>query len=159
MQGQDGIAALYAPNAPHTWEAKTFLPSASPQTEAVQVPFSWPTLIVGMRPSLVVVPPSSPGVLIAPTLEDIEVQIDVNSQNFITNASGIGTLAGDRDGNFISLPSIGVQVPRLMSLLIDGDNPMIRFIFRWARGQNVYFDTKIRLAIFGRRAQSKPSSK
>jgi len=155
MQDQDGVAALHAPNAPHTWEAKAFLPGASPQTEQIQIPFSWPTRIVGMRPSIVVITPAVPGVLIAPTMEDIEVQIDINSQNYYTNASGVGTNAGDRDGNFVSLPSIGVQVPRLMSLNVNGDNPIMRFIFRWVRGSNVYFDCKVRVALFGRKLERK----
>lgn len=162
-QGQDGIAARFVANAPHTWEAKAFLASGKTTSDTPRVDLTSSYLIVGMRPSIVVVPPGSPGstvavvgTLVAPTLEDIEMSLDINSGTLITSASGQSTLAGDKDGSFVSLPSVDTSNGvRLMNLRMDGDNPSLKFTFRWVRGPTIYFDAIVRVALFAARIPKK----
>jgi hypothetical protein len=87
--------------------------------------------VVGMRPSLSVIQPIADG-LIIPTLDDIQVAIDINETEHLTSLDGQATTASTkRGGNFVSLAAIGVQVPRLFGLKLVSPQPEIGMTFRW----------------------------
>lgn len=131
--------------ATHTWEARTILRYASGITEQIKIPFPFKCIIVGMRPSLTALGGSG----VAPTTEDIDVSLDINTGNFITNASGQSTVAGDRDGSYVTLAAMGINA-RLLMLTMDGDNPQMAITFRSPRGPSVYQDTLTKLTLFAR---------
>lgn len=137
--------ALQVGVASHTWEARTVLRYAAGVSETIKIPFSYKCLIVGMYPSLIALGGSG----VAPTLDQLDVSLDLNSGNFLTSASGQSAIAGDRDGSFVTLAALS-STARLMLLQMDGDNPQLAITFRSPRGPNIYQDTLVKLTLFAR---------
>lgn len=143
------FVALHAPMAPETWEIRTALPGSSPTSDRVPLDFPRAVEIVGMYPSIV----STGGSGIAATLNDVDVQIELDAEHRITTSKGLsGTPQnGTGSGNsFVTLAAMGIQTPRLHALRLEAARPQLAATFAWKRGANVYQDAIIALAIFGR---------
>lgn len=146
-----GFGALVAPIAPMTWEQRVLLTGAAPQSERIPFKFPYAMEIVGMMGILEST--GAPGGAVLPTLNSVDVQIDVNNQNFATSLEGVSTSVpgATRGGSFVSLAAVSIQAPRLTSLLLTSPAPEVGATFRWKRGAGVYQDTLISLALFVRR--------
>lgn len=127
---EDGFVALTAPNAPFTWEVRTLLLNTAQSTNRVKFAFPWKTNLVGIYPHISIVRPI--GALAIPTLDDIDVQVDINNQAYLTGLEGLSTAVGVGGNNSVTLASLGVQLPRLMALALVGESkPDLGFTFRW----------------------------
>lgn len=130
----EGFVALTAPKSPWTWEVRTTLPSNS-TGGSNRVPFQFPYAVnvVGLRPSVVAVKPLAAGAgQVIPTLEDIDVLLDVNNTARLTGNDGATTGGGAGANGFVTLGSIGIQTPRILGLEVEGDaRPELGFTFRW----------------------------
>lgn len=140
--------ALSAPVAPLTWEHRALLLGTSAQTERIPFPVPGRCEIVGAFASVEQV--GTVGVV--PTLTSVDVLVDVNSQAWQTRSEGQQTAVSvNRGDQFVTLAAIHVAAPRLLGLVIDGENPVVGVTFRWKRGPGVYTDAMIALAFFVRR--------
>lgn len=146
-----GFGALVAPIAPMTWEQRVLLLGANAQSERIAFRMPYAMEIVGMMGILEST--GAPGGAIVPTLNSVDVQIDINNQNFATSLEGVSTSVpgATRGGSFVSLAAVSIQAPRLTSLLLTSPAPEVGATFRWKRGAGVYQDTLISLALFVRR--------
>lgn len=128
---EEGYTTLTAPNATRTWEVKATLANNVAESNIARFVFPWRTNVVGLYPSISVIRPAGGAPLVVPTLDDIEVMIDINNQARLTG-NGNTSQVGAGGNNFVTLASIGVFVPRLMALAIVGDSkPLLDFTFRW----------------------------
>lgn len=145
------FGALNAPISPYTWEQRIILPTATAVTSRINFRLPFAVEIVGMIPTLEDVQVAAGGVI--PTLNSIDVQIDLNSNEFLTTANGVTTSAtpGQTGGTFVSLSTIALLSPRNFGVRLIAPNPDIGFTFRWKRGANVYRDTLIGVALLCRR--------
>jgi hypothetical protein len=160
----NSFAALHAPLAELTWEARTVLLGASDQTERVYVDFpgSFNTEIVGFYATLSPKPGAAAG-LIVPKLDDIDVRLDINQQHHLTSTpKGLAFTPANtaRDTTYVSLTSIHVNAPRLIGLQIEGANPQVGFAFRWkwppTPGASAFYtDTMISMSCFVRHLREK----
>jgi hypothetical protein len=163
FQSLDGAYfAEMAPVTPWTWEQRTILPGDELTSDRVPFRFPYAVEILGMRG--VAIPITTTGAVLAPAvdpssvtgdaLDILDVKIDINAQNFITNANGISTPGGPNDGNFVTISSLNIQAPRLHALKLDGESPDIGFTFRWSAGlltfPSVWADTMIKMAMYVR---------
>ena len=160
----DGFhTALTAPNAPYSWENRVILLGAQALSERINFPFPQNMNLTGMNPTLVdlgvVAPTFVPGNVL-PGLNDIDCQVDINNENFLTSLEGISSpVAGaTRGGTFVTLASIGILVPRIVGLILESKTPQIGMTFRWKRGVGVYRDTVISVTMFVRRPSRMISS-
>lgn len=125
------FVANHSPVAPLTWEEQALLHFDDVESERTKFNFPYRMEVVGMRPSLSVIQPITTG-MIVPTLDDIQVAIDINEAEHLTSLDGQATTASTkRGGNFVSLAAIGVQVPRLFGLKLVSPQPELGMTFRW----------------------------
>lgn len=149
--GFDGMmVALHAPVAMQTWEARANLLGAAnpPLTTRVPMVFPRPVEVVGMLP-IVVATSANPG-LVVPTVNDVDVSIDINSNAYLSSGSGVSSPAGGTTGQFITLANFSVLTPRLLMMRLTAPKPDIGFTFRWKRGTGVYQDALISVGVFAR---------
>lgn len=139
------IAALHAPVASETWEARATMLGGQQTSDRVPMRIPYESVIVGFYPT--VVPFGGAGVV--PTLDDIDVAIDIDNKETITSAQGF-TVPGStvRDGSFVTLGAMGVQTPRLIWLVLDRISNDLGVVYRWKRGAGVYQDAIVSLAFF-----------
>jgi hypothetical protein len=156
--------ALVSPNAPYSWENRVIVPSAAAAGLSERIAYKFPQNmdVVGFNPILtdlgVVAPSFVPGNIMS-ALTDWDVAIDINNENLLTNLEGVSTsVGGTRGGNFISLQSIGILVPRLFALKLISMAPEIGMTFRSKRGANVFRDVMISVTMFVRRKDNRPSA-
>lgn len=147
---EGSTAALEAPCAPYTWEERVELAGANAESQRVAIQFPHAVEIVGMYAS--VVPITNTAGLRVPTLDDVDVSLDLNNTKFQTNAQGVSVPGGPLGGNFVTLTSLTVLVPRTLRWRILGVNPNVGIQFRWKLGTGVYQDSLIALAFLWRDA-------
>lgn len=164
LKSLDGMhTALTSPNAPYNWENRVILLSAAPQSNRITFKFPQNMDVVGFNPVLCdlgVIAPSFVPPNVLPSLSDLDVSIDINNENVLTNLSGVSSsvVGASLDGTFISLQSIGILVPRLFALKLQSMAPEIGMTFRSKRGPNVFRDVMISVTMFCRRQDNRPSA-
>jgi len=144
----DGFAAESAPVAPYRWEQRIQFLGSQLQSNREQFVFPFGVEVLGYIPTIVSLD-TPPGAL-APTIDDIDVAIDVNQQQYVTNANGVTTPGGTQGGNFITLRTIQILDAALFRLQIVGVNPVMGFTLRWKRGANIYQDAIVGIGIVAR---------
>lgn len=154
--------ALVAPNSPYSWENRVIVPVAAGLAERIAYKFPQNMDVVGFNPVLtdlgVVAPSFVPGNVLS-SQNDWDVAIDINNENILTNLEGVSTsVGGTRGGQFISLASVGILVPRLFALKLISMAPEIGMTFRSKRGANVFRDVMISVTMFVRRKDNRPSA-
>lgn len=145
------FGALNAPIAPFTWEQRAILLAADSQSERINFRLPFAVEIVGIKPTLCDLEPSSDNAL--PTANDIDIALDINSSEYLTTTNGVSTAAGGRGGVFVTLSTIDVQAPRLFGLRLQYANPDLGFQFRWKNfnaDTPVYRNTLIGVALYCR---------
>lgn len=145
----DSFEAQHAPLAEYTWEIRTAFPSgATAQNDrTARIPLKFPheCMVVGFIPTIVSA--AAAGGLIVPTLDDVDVAIDINNKLKITNAQALTTAAGETVAdNFTTLSTIGILAPRLWGLRLKARVPEIGFQFRWKRGGAFYTNSIVTIA-------------
>ncbi len=138
--------ALIAPMAPFTWETRVILPGATTISPRQPLIFPRPVDIVGFYPS-VIATTNTVG-LITPSLNDIDISIDTNSDQYFSAGSGVANAAGGAAGAFVTLAAIGVQVPILKAIKLHNAQPDLGMTFRWKRGPGFYQDCFISVAVY-----------
>jgi hypothetical protein len=158
--------AMSVPIAPETWEARTLflggVIGGNGFSERVQLDVPYPVMIVGCFASLSVLT-TGPGGAVVPTLSDIDVTLDLNLHEYMTDIQGTttatNTAAGGtptRDGTFVTLAALSsttTQGMRLLGWVIPYRTAQIGTTFRWKRGPGVFFDTIVSLSYFARPLQ------
>lgn len=139
---KDFFAALHAPVAPHTEEARVDLDSAGTESERVAFRWARPVRILGLYASLVITGTGQTD----PTLDDILCLLDVHDETLYTRRSKVpgGGVTGQQ---YVTLSSLVVAVPRLLNIEILTDAPELGMRFRWEDGVS-YNDTRIKVACF-----------
>lgn len=149
----EGIVALHAPASPMTWEVVSVLRGSTLQGPRVPFRFPRPVELVGFLPTILPILPASGGGTV-PTTDSIAVQIDTDNQNYLTSGDGISTNVGGTAGPFVTLTSVGVQVPRVVGYKLRNPTPDIGFTFRWKLDPGstpfVFRDVIIGLAMYAR---------
>jgi hypothetical protein len=142
------FAALHAPISVQRWEEQVLLHKTDPESDGVTFVFPYEMMIVGMRPSLSVIQPIQQGDVV-PTLDDIQVSINVNETELLTKMGkdSLATSGGIRGGNFITLASVGVQVPCLFGMKLTAPKPNIEMTFRWKQ-ESTFKDTLIAVTMY-----------
>lgn len=141
------VAALHAPVASETWEARAIMLGAQQTSERVPMRIPYESVIVGFYPTVISL--GTPGAMIKATLDDVDVAIDVDNKEVITSAQGYTTPGSTgRDGSFVTLGSLGVQTPRLIWLVLDRISNDLGVTYRWKRGPGVYENAIVSLGFF-----------
>ena len=150
----NGWVTQVAPNAPLTWELGVQLLGSEQTSERQILRLPMACEIVGFFPTIEVL---TTGGAITPTISSIDVAIDVNNEEYKTNAQGsvLPPSAGGqtKDGTFVSLGAISVMAPRLLGLRFTNDQAArtdLGMTFRWKQAANTYKDTIVRVAAFAR---------
>lgn len=161
---EEGFTALTSPNSPYTWEQRIILRGTQPDSGRQAFRFPFAVDIVGFVPRIVSILPLN-GALLTATLDDVDVQIDLNNQNKITNSNGVTTPAGQgvTSSSFVNLASISVQTPRLFGLRLAGTNPEVGFTLRWTQpppspAAPYYNDVLVKVGIYAYEWCETPSS-
>lgn len=150
------FGARNAPIAPMTWEQQVLLPGAAIVSERVAFRFPYAMEIVGLYASVVPLLPAAGGAAV-PTLDDLQVQLDLNNTNQLTTLEGVSTAApgAARGGTFVTLGALHINPSRLLGLKLRSPNPEVGATFRWKQGGGpiapVYRDSLVALAMFVRR--------
>jgi hypothetical protein len=154
---QGAFGALHAPIAPMSWEARTLFQGASAVSERIQLDIPFPCMIVGTFASLSVL---TTGGAITPTTSDIDVTIDLNSHEYMTNVQGTVTpvVGGQlqRDSTFVTLAAVSTgssQGARLMGWVIPYRTAQLGVTYRWKQGATIFKDTHVGLCFYARALQ------
>jgi hypothetical protein len=154
---QGAFGALHAPIAPMSWEARTLFQGASVVSERIQLDIPFPCMIVGTFASLSIL---TTGGATVPTTSDIDVTIDLNSHEYMTQVQGTVTpIVGgqlQRDSTFCTLAAVSTgstQGARLMGWVIPYRTAQLGITYRWKQGANVYKDTHVGLCFYARALQ------
>ncbi len=153
--------ALSVPIAPETWEARTiFLGGAAAgnfTSERIQIDVPYPVMIVGMYASLSVL---TTGNATTPTLNDIDVTLDLNKKEYMTDLQGNSTATSTagggtptRDGTWVTLAAMSTnnqQGGRLLGWILPFKTAQIGITFKWTQGPGIYKDTIVKLALYVR---------
>ena len=152
------FGATAAPIAPETWEARTQFLSTSAISERIQLDVPYPCMIVGCYAS---VEPLAGAAGVVPTANSIDVTIDLNLHEYLTQVQGTttpivgGTLT--RDGTYVTLASLSTNQSngaRLMGWVIPYRTAQIGVTFRWKQGAGVYASSHVGLAFYARELQT-----
>jgi hypothetical protein len=146
------FAAEHAPIAPLSWEERVLLSGDGNPSERVAFKFPQSMEIVGM---FCFVETVTNGNLVVPTLTSVDVAIDINNQNNLTQLDGITTSApgATRGGNFVTLAGLHVNAPRLQGLKLWGPAPEFGATFRYKQGtpqSHFYEDAMVGLQLYVR---------
>lgn len=146
----EGIVALHAPMSPLTYESSALLQGSVQASNRIPFRFPWPVEIVGFFPTLVT-PVTEDG--ITPGIDDIRVQIDIDSNNYMTSGDGLSIPGnpGGTPGPFVTLSAMSVLVPRLVGYKLRTATPDIGFTYAWKQAAGTYSTTMISMAIFARK--------
>lgn len=149
----DGMfGALNAPIAVLTFEQRVRLNTPDVQSPRASFKFPFACEIVGF---FFGVTDLTTGAGVPLPLNDLDVSVDINNQNYLTNASGVTATGG---GTFVQVNSLQSSIAnRLIRLQLVGTSPDVGFTFRALRGAGVYLDTMIKASMFVRRMVQKPS--
>jgi hypothetical protein len=147
----ESFSVLCSGKAPLSWEERVLMLSADTQSERVAFKFPYAMEVVGMFPVISRVLPVGGG-LVVPTEMDIDVQIDINNQNMLTNLEGVSTAAAGatRGGNFVTLAGLSSAIAnRLVALKLESPSPELGMVFRWKQA-SVYADSIVGVQLFVR---------
>jgi hypothetical protein len=129
---------LTAPEAPETWEAIGLLAGAQAESQAVQLIFPKPVVIVAMycavRNATTAAGPH-------PTVDDVQVQITIDKKEKITAAESLDSQSTASDLGFVTMGAMSILAPRLIRRRIESPNPNVQFVWRWKQGANVWPDS------------------
>lgn len=127
------FGAEHAPIAPLSWEERVLLSGDGKQSERVAFKFPQAMEIVGM---FAFVETTTDTGLVIPTLTSVDVYLDINNQNNLTQLDGVTTSApgATRGGNFVTLAGLHVNAPRLMGLKLWGPAPEFGATFKYKQG-------------------------
>jgi len=145
----DGYATNTSPVAPWRAEVRMLLLGLEQNTtQRVPIEFPWPVIVVGMRP--VVRPVLPVGALTVPTVDDIDVAMDVNQTTQLNLSQGVTAPAG---ATFLTLGSIGVQQNVLQGMALKDPRPSLGFQCRWtqlapAAGPALFTDAFIKITCY-----------
>lgn len=145
---ENSFVAQHAPVSEYTFEGAALLPSAAQTSERILLSWVEPTEIIGFYPTLVV--PVGVVGLRMPTLDEVQVQLDLEDGRTYLTRSSSASVASAKQGNFCSISSIGIQAPRLFALRLTGVKPELGVTFRWKLGANIHPDTIVTLTAFCR---------
>lgn len=152
---QGAFGALHAPIAPLTWEARTLFLSATATSERIALDIPFPCMFVG---AYVWAEPINGASGVVPTTNSIDVTIDLNVHEYMTNTQGTTTPTPTstpaRDGTFTTLASLGVNGgARLWGWVIPYRTAQIGVTFRWKQGANVYANSHVGISFYARNLQ------
>jgi hypothetical protein len=157
---QGAFGALNAPIAPMTWEARTQFLGTQAVSERIQLDIPFPCMLVGAFASIstigaVGIPGSGTQ---APTRDDIDVTIDLNSHEYMTQVQGTTTpvVGGQlqRDGTFTTLAAVSINNGgRLLCWVIPYRTAQLGVTFRWKQGANVFQTSHVGLSFYARALQ------
>jgi hypothetical protein len=139
-QGMLVHAALHAPVAPFSWEFQADLDGDTERTARIPLRFTRPVQILGFYPS--VIRNAALGALENPTTEHVLCLLHANREIMYTNRleSGQGAQVPE---NFVTLASLGVQVPRLVNIQLRQGAPELAAEFRWKRWNAAFEETPV----------------
>ena len=146
-------AANHAPVAPFSWEFQADLDGTLEGTARIPLKFTRPVQILGFYPSVIL--NAAIGSLALPTTEHVLVLLHANREVMYTHRleSGAGAQAPE---NFVTLASMGVQVPRLVNIQLRQGAPELACEFRWKRwaatyaSSPVYPDVIVSMTVYAR---------
>lgn len=137
------------PVAPDTWEVRATLGNDEEETPRVEITLPGPTTIVGAYAS--VIQDSSVGGLLIPTLDDILVLADLDSQRRFTSGPMQGqSTQASKSSTYATLATLDSRI-RDLYWNCASSRPVVGFTFRWKRftsGTPHYEDAQISLALF-----------
>ena len=153
---QGAFGALHAPIAPMTWEARTQFLSTQATSERIQLDIPFPCMLVGAFVS--VEPIGAAGGLTVPTANSIDVTLDLNNHEFMTQVQGTTTpIVGgglSRDSTFSTLAALGVNGgARLLGWVIPYRTAQLGITYRWKQGAGVYQTSHVGIAFYARSLQ------
>lgn len=151
------FAANNSAIAPYTWEQRVVLLGANAISQRIPFRLPFAVEIVGLIPTIEDVQVAAGAIV--PSLNSIDVQIDLNSNEYLTTANGVSTSAAGAPagGTFVTLSSISLLANRLFAIRMTSPNPDIGFTFRWKRGAGIYRDQLIAIAMVCRRVGTSQS--
>jgi len=160
---EEGFTALTAPNSPWTWEQRIVLRGSQADSGRQTFRFPYAVDIVGLNPVIVSILPLADPPVVNATIADIDVQIDLNNQNKLTNSNGVTTPGGTGASSFVSLGQIAIFTPRVMGLRLAGTNPEMGFTLRWTQpppsaATPFYNDVLVKIGIFAYEWNEQPSA-
>jgi hypothetical protein len=146
------FGAEHAPIAPLSWEERVLLSGDGNPSERVAFKFPQAMEIVGMFAFVETV---TNGNLVVPTTTSIDVYLDINNQNNLTQLDGVTTSApgATRGGNFVTLAGLHVNAPRLMGLKLWGPAPEFGATFKYKQGtpqSHFYEDAMVGIQLYVR---------
>ena len=150
------MGALYAPIAPLSWESRTLFLGNSPTSERIQTMIRGPVMVVGAYTWVEVLATNSSSGSVAPTTNSIDCTVDLNVNEYATNAQGTTTpvvgATGQRDGTFVTLAALGVNGgQRLWGWIIKSPTAQLGVTFRWKQGGTIYKDAHVGITWYVRR--------
>lgn len=133
-------AANHAPVAPFSWEFQAELDGDEEQTGRILLRFSRPVQILGFYPS--VINNADLGQLEQPTTDHVLCLLHANRETMYTNRleSASGAQAPE---DYVTLASLGVQVPRLVNIQLRDGAPSMEAAFRWKRWAAAFEQTPV----------------
>jgi len=147
-----------APATDRTWEGKTLLRANQQETGRVEIPFRGPVRIMAMRPSLCILTPLSElpfatsQSLLQPTLDDLEVYVDISERTRLTSRFDLTRQANSEAGQFVTLSNFvdSIGGARVFDLELKDSSPVVGVNFKWVRditGGPFYPDVIVGLAM------------
>lgn len=156
-QGPYPYAALHAPVAPYTWEVRADLAGTEESTGRIPASFNRPVEIVGFFPLVSLVRPAAGGGLVNATLDDIDVQVDLNDEERFTRRLSSGVVTGAGASSHVALSALSSAnngpAARLVRIQSAAPAPDFGFTFMWRQflaGTPIFETTRISLAMFAR---------
>lgn len=131
MNPEQIYAANHAPIAPYTWDVRADLPTAVESTARIPVAFQRPVEIVGAFATVTALLPLAGGGLVVPTVDNVDVRVDMNNQDRFTNRLEGGAVAGAPGQTQVPLAAMSTQVPRLLRIQAVNAAPDFGFEFSW----------------------------
>jgi hypothetical protein len=147
----EGIVALHAPASPMTWEINAVMKGNTQTTARIPFRFPRPVEIMGFFSTLVV-DNAGGGGAVTPSTDVIAVQIDTDTQAYLTAADGVSSPAGGKASTFVTLSAMDVKVPRVVGYKLRNPTPDIGFTYRWKQdvATPVYKDCLVSTAMYAR---------
>lgn len=145
MHAKHFHAALHAPVAPYTREARVVL--EDDQRESERVTFDWakPVRIVGFHASVEVTGEQE---LATPTLDTILVLVDTHSEERVYTRRAAVPGANAQFQQYVTLSSIVYASGRLVDMVIESDAPQLGVRFAGRRGADVYNTCEVAFAVW-----------
>ena len=147
----ESFSVLASGKAPLSWEERVLLQTNDGSSERVSFKFPYAMEVVGMFPVIEPLLPVGAGLTI-PTKMSIDIQIDINNQNIITNLEGVSTAApgASRGGTFVTLAGIDASIAnRMIALKLESPSPELGMTFRWKQ-TGVYASSIIGVQLYVR---------